>query len=49
MGTFERLIKKKIGNLVKLHQANPEIKDLIIVTAEDEDEIQVGDCKIQKK
>jgi predicted AAA+ superfamily ATPase len=30
-----------------LHQTNPEIKDLIIVTAEDEDEIQVGDCKIQ--
>ena len=39
--------KREIGNLAKLHQTNPEIKDLIIVTAEDEDEIQVGDCKIQ--
>ena len=39
--------KREISNLVKLHQTNPEIKDLIIVTAEDEDEIQVGDCKIQ--
>ncbi len=39
--------KREIGNLVKLHQTNPEIKDLIIVTAEDEDEIQVGDCEIQ--
>ena len=39
--------KREIGNLVKLHQTNPEIKDLIIVTAEDEDELQIDDCKIQ--
>lgn len=39
--------KREIGNLVKLHQTNPEIKDLIIVTAEDEDELQIDGCKIQ--